>query len=210
MFDKIIQVESLIAGCLTLAATLLTIYLKNRAALKRESEVPFICPDKEDQIQMEKLTKRNESIIDCIEYTMREIKADRCYIFEFSNGVHFTSGLPAQKFTCTYESVEDGISSECQNPGEYRVSNYNHFVKKIIDGQSISFSKTIDCKMPLFRELLIKKGVKSVYNFPIKNLQGKVVGIFGVDYVKRERVLEGKHLEILKNRALKLAGYLVD
>ena len=52
--------------------------------------------------------------------------------------------------------------------------------------------------MPLFRELLAKKGVKSVYNFPIKNLQGKVVGIFGVDYVKRERNLEGKDLEILK------------
>tara|TARA_B100002019_G_scaffold240219_1_gene215839 strand:+ start:622 stop:1251 length:630 start_codon:yes stop_codon:yes gene_type:complete len=209
MFDKIVQIESLITAIVTLVITLLTIYVKNKA-VKAQKEKNQECPEIKAQKQMEALTQKNEQIIDCIEYTRSELNADRCYIFEFSNGVHFSSGMPAQKFTCSYECVNGGISSECQNPGEYRVSNYNSFIKKIINGDSICFNSLDECKMPLFRELLAKKGVKSVYNFPIKNLQGKVVGIFGVDYVKRERKLEGKHLEILKNRALKLGGYLVD
>lgn len=208
MFDKIVQIESLITAVVTLVVTLLTIYLRNKASLAKQKNEE--CPEITAQKRMEALTEKNEQIIDCIDYTRRELNADRCYIFEFSNGVHFTSGMPAQKFTCSYECVNGGISSECQNPGEYRVSNYNSFVKQIISGAEVCYQSLSECDMPLFRELLAKKGVKSVYNFPIKNLQGKVVGIFGVDYVKRERNLEGKDLEILKNRALKLAGYLVD
>lgn len=204
IFEKIVQIESLIAAIITLIATISAYWLKGRMDRPKE------CPEKKEQRKMEELTEKNTEIINCLEHTLNELGADRCYIFEFSNGIHFSSGMPVQKFTCSYEFVGSGISSECQNPGEYRVSNYNSYIKNIIKGKEICIEKIDDCKIPLLKELLYKKGVKSLYNFPIKNLQGKVVGFFGVDYVKRPRSLEGQHLEILKNRALKLAGYLKD
>ena len=36
--------------------------------------------------------------------------ADRVYIFQFHNGVAHYNGQHAQRFTCTYEIVRDGIS----------------------------------------------------------------------------------------------------
>lgn len=199
---NILEYETLLASIITLSSTLLGFWIKNKIGNSQES------PQKRAQRQMELLTSKNEEIYVFLNAFKQKLSADRVYIFEFSNGNYFSSGLPISKFTCTYESVSEGITTECHNPGEYRVSNFNEYIKEMIEGKPYVLEDISLCQKVLLKELLIKKGVKSIYNFPIKDIHDHVIGFFGVDYVKQYHKLPQEEIKECYEAAQKLSGYL--
>ena len=48
------------------------------------------------------------------------------------------------------------------------------------------FKDSQNVKDRAFHQMLQRKGIKSIYNVPIKTLNGKIIGILGVDYVKHQ------------------------
>ena len=63
-----------------------------------------------------------------------------------------------QKFTCTYEYVRDGISTEFANPGEYRISNYNEYIEQMIKNKRFKIINVNNMNSnPLLKNLLTKK-----------------------------------------------------
>lgn len=196
-FDKLVAYESLVVAFVTLISTFVGLWLKTKLAREREDR------------ELENATIKNEHILLLLKRLIKTLDADRAYIFEFHNGNYFSSGLPMQKFTCTYEVVEDGISAECHNPGEYRVSNFNEYIMNIIKQRDFIIEDVDGMQeKPLLKNLLIQKGVKSLYNFPIRDIKDKTIGFIGVDFVKENIKLSEENINQLRAAAKLVTGYI--
>jgi len=197
MIEHIIAIEGLIVAAVTVVTTFGGMWLKRKWF------------NKSQQCKLEKAASKNSEIIKLLKAILTDFDADRAYVFEFHNGDYFFSGMPMQKFTCTYEVVADGVSAECHNPGEYRMSNYNDYIGAIIHDRDY-FVEEVD-KMDsdaLLKSLLTKKGVKSLYNVPIRKFSGKTVGFIGVDFVKNKKILETETVNSLRSAAKLITGYI--
>lgn len=108
--------------------------------------------------------------------------ADRVYIFQFHNGVEFYDGKHAQRFTCTYEIVKDGISQEADNLVNLQVSVFSWFISQTIDGKML-YTDTQKIENYTTRYSLHSQGIKSIRVLPIIK-KNKVIGLIGIDYVR--------------------------
>ena len=197
------QLIYLLAAGLSSGATLLAVWFKHRLAGKK-------C----DELVTE--TRQNANVYTALQYTLDEAKADRAYVFEFHNGEHYFSGRGQQKFSCTYEVVREGISAEAGRSQDYRVSNFHHYINELVQTDSFSHADLKGIDDYSFTKLLEHKGVESIYNVTLKTLNGKIIGILGIDYV-RNKIRGGKIgfnpngslSEFLKSQSKIIAGYLV-
>ena len=144
-----------------------------------------------------------------LEYTLSELKADRAYVLQFHNGGYYYSGRGQQKFSCTHEVVEEGISAEHRNSQDHRISTCHLYVQELIEGDKFSYSNIHDIKDNGFLRILDHKGVKSILNVPIRTLNGKMIGILGVDYVKHSNNIKEEQYQLIKRQSRIIAGYLV-
>jgi len=190
----------IVSAVITALATLASVLLGQR----------FIKNKEKDCIVRE--TAQNANVYTALQYVLEEMKADRAYIMEFHNGEAYFSGRGQQKFSCTHEVVEEGISSECELSQNHRISNYHHYINELINEGAYFFKDVEEIEEQTFYQMIHRKGIKSIYNVPIKTLSGKIVGILGVDYVKVE-MLEVEDLSktdtFMRTQARIIAGYLI-
>ena len=100
------------------------------------------------------------------------------------------------------------------------VAGTTYYVKEILRTKEFSYTNIGEIKDHSFRNLLESKGVKAIYNIPLKTLEGKVIGILGLDYVKTEpkssidEMFKDIHNEedldcFMKTQARIMTGYLI-
>lgn len=168
-------------------------------------------------------TQNNENIYAALDFMMKEMKADRAYILQFHNGGYYVSGRSQQKFSCTHEITEPGISRECQDSQNHIVSNFHTYVNQLVVDKKFAYTDCEEVPDHVFSSLMKNKGIRSIYNVPIVTLNNKVIGILGVDYVKdrasRDCVgfcpqdavndFSDKTHEFMKRQARVIAGYLI-
>lgn len=144
-----------------------------------KSEISEMIP-KSDPVAEQVLVseKVNVELAKILDYST----ADRVYIFQFHNGVEFYDGKHAQRFTCTYEIVREGISQEADNLVNLQVSVFSWFISQTIDGKMI-YTDTKEIENYTTRYTLHSQGIKSIRVLPIIK-KGKVIGLIGIDYVK--------------------------
>lgn len=196
-----IDYTPIIAAIITAVATLASvlggqIFLKNR----REKS----CVIRENA--------QNANVYTALKYIIDEMSGDRAYIMEFHNGDSYFSGRGQQKYSCTHEIVEEGISSECEFSQNHRVSNYHQYINNLVKNESFVFKDSQNVKDRAFHQMLQRKGIKSIYNVPIKTLNGKIIGILGVDYVKHQMKDfddPEKTKSFMTRQARTIAGYLI-
>jgi len=195
----------LLAAGLSSAATLLAVWFKHRLT-NRECDV------------LQEETRQNANVYTALQYTLEETGADRAYIMEFHNGEHYFSGRGQQKFSCTYEVVRKGISAESSNSQGYRVSNFHHYINKLVHDDEFCHVALESIEDYPFARLLEHKGVRSIYNVTLKTLNGRIIGVIGVDYVRSEvpagkigfhQHSKGSLTDFLKAQSKIIAGYLV-
>ena len=191
---------TIIAAILSAATTIVGMWLKNRVSHKTKN-----CIENQARI--------GANVYTALEYIQAVMGSDRTYVFEFHNGGHYFSGRGQQKFSTTYEFVEPGISAEGDNSQDYKVSRYSKYLHNLIkDGLYEKSSDDVEDEG--FKSLLREKGVKYIYNVPIKTLNGKVIGILGVDYVKSDfngctDCPEEDVQKFMRRQARIVSGYLV-
>ena len=127
--------------------------------------------------------KAGANVYTALQFIKSEMGASRAYVFEFHNGGSYFSGRGQQKFSCTHEVTDPGVTAECTFSQDHRVSNYSVYINELIADGKFAYSRMDDIKDGGFRTLLTSKGVSSIYNVPIKTLNGKIIGVLGVDYV---------------------------
>ena len=154
-------------------------------------------------------TIQNANIYTALEFMLAESDADRAYIMEFHNGGSYFSGRGQQKFSCTYEVVREGISAEAGYSQDHRTSNHHHYISELANIGLFQYRDIAEIKDNAFRSLLKKKGVQSIFNVPLKTLNGKIVGIVGVDYVRQPQKFDANTLSFMKRQARIMTGYLL-
>ena len=190
-------IASIITAFATLGATVLSLWLRQKHEGRR----------KEKNILHEH-AKRNQNVYAALTYTMEAFGSDRVYVYEFHNGDVYYSGGSQQKFSCTYEEVKEGISSEAQHSQNFRVSNFHYFVDLLIKEKGFCCEAVEKIEDVTFKHLLQDRGVKSFYAVPIKTLSGKIIGLLGIDFVKEEQE-ECVGMDELRKQSSIISGYLV-
>ena len=188
---------TVLAAVISAAATLSSVWLARKMMHRT----------KRDAIVDE--TIQNANVYTALEFLLGEVNGDRAYVMEFHNGDHYFSGRGQQKFSCTYEIVEKGISAEFRNSQNHRISNFHHYINELVNDGSFKYQSIEEVPDQAFKTLLKDKGVRAIFNVPLKTLNGKVIGILGVDYVRSSPELDEKMLQFMKRQARIVAGYLL-
>lgn len=194
------NIALIIASIVSSLGTIFGIWLKNKMEYKKKE-----C--------LETIAKSGLNVYQALDFIINETNADRAYVFEFHNGEKFFSGRGQQKFSCTYETVRPGVSAECLASQSHRISNFNKYIKSLItEGESFSLNVE-SVEDTSFASILKSKGVEAFYNVPIKTLNGKVIGILGIDYINNIddfKLKEEKDIGLFMRRQARIiGGYLV-
>lgn len=195
-----IDLTPILAAVITALATVTSVLLGQRFMNRKQKS----CVVRE--------TSQNANVYTALQYIMEQMNADRGYILEFHNGEIYFSGRGQQKFSCTHEIVEEGISPESHNSQNHRVSNYHTYVNEIVTNGNFIYDDIRNIKDQAFYQMIKRKGIQSIYNVPIKTLDGKIIGILGVDYVKGQMPDEAHGEEVnnfMRRQARTIAGYLI-
>lgn len=192
-----LDIISVLTGLISAATAVLGVWLKIKYDERKNKQLNY-----DPQL--------HGNVITALDFIMSETGADRSYILEFHNGEHYFSGRSQQKLSCTYEVVSGGISIESHNIQNIRISNFHGLIK------SISQNETFKCKNideynddMAFRAFMQGKGVKSMFARPIKTLNGKIIGIIVLEYVKEPRRWSGDAEGFLRKQARIISGYLI-
>jgi hypothetical protein len=152
--------------------------LLGKLAMKRRQAA------KKDPIMQD--VENNENIEICLNYILEQVGADRAYVMQFHNGGYYISGKSQQKFSCTHEVSSAGTSRECQDSQNHLVSNYHIYISNIMKNQEYCYEDSSEIEDNAFKNIIMSKGVLSIYNIPLKTLEGKIIGILGIDFVKKQ------------------------
>ena len=205
-FEIVAYLMAAVASC---AATLGAVWLRHK--LQKDEKCDTVAEE----------TKHNENVYAALNFALEEMGADRAYVLEFHNGIHYFSGRSQQKFSCTYEIVQEGISTECQASQDHKISTYHTYISELVKNEKFEYTDIKHIEDHVFGGLLRHKGVKSIYNVPIKTLNGKIIGILGVDYVKQHAVKDNAEnntqakifnedtSSFMQRQARVMAGYLL-
>lgn len=134
-----------------------------------------------ETIDMVDVLRQDSKIEDLMEEFMYKVGADRCYVFQFHNGVNYYSGEHMHRMTNTYETVRDGISEEKGNLTNLQIKDFRWFLEETVEGDLyiVDVNSITDGAT---RSILASQGIKSIAVAPIF-VRGAFVGYVGVDYV---------------------------
>lgn len=135
---------------------------------------------------------------------------DRLWIAQFHNGGNFYPGNKSmKKMSMTFESTAPGIAADIMKMQNLPVSFLSPVLQKLTDndvtGITIDTYTEEDYALRSFWE---NRGVQTVYLFAIKCLESDFIGIFGVDFVKRDGFVTDEVYDQLRAEALLLSGYV--
>ena len=125
----------------------------------------------------------SQRVNDKLQEVLEMADGSRVYIFQFHNGVTYYTGQHAQRFTCTYEIVGEGISREANNLQNLQVSIFSWWIAEVLKGNMV-YSNINEMKDYTTMVTLKQQGIESIICYPIIS-KGKIVGIIGIDYVNR-------------------------
>lgn len=141
---------------------------------------------------------------------LQKYNLDRLWIAQFHNGGNFYPGNKSmKKMSMTFESTAPGIAADIMKMQNLPVSFLSPVLQKLTDndvtGITIDVYTEEDYALRSFWE---NRGVQTVYLFPIKCLESDFIGIFGVDFVKRDGFVTDEVYDQLRAEALLLSGYV--
>jgi len=140
-----------------------------------------------------------------------EFKADRVWVMQFHNGGHYyPTGKSIQKFSMFYEVVEVGIDSIKMMFQNIPVSLFSTSTTQLLEKAHIAIP---DFKNETIATYGLKytadeTGCKSGYIFGIFDINNRMIGTLGIEYVKRKKSLEPSDIQILEIEAAQIGGVL--
>jgi hypothetical protein len=121
------------------------------------------------------------------------VKADRVWVTQFHNGGHFyPTGKSITKFSVIYESVNLGVDSIQSNFQNIPVNLFSKSLNELAKNDVIEIPDYKDVEVATYglRYAAEETGCKSGYLFAIKSIEGKFIGVLGLDYTKKKVKLD--------------------
>lgn len=189
----------ILSSCIVAATTILSLFLKDYLQKKKNEEKACV----------EKCTIQNANVDKAVSYALDVLNADRVCVYEFHNGESFYSGSHQQKFSCTYESLKAGVSSEALNQQGLRISTFNQFVLEVINEKLFKFHNIDMLEDSLLKNWFSDKGVRSVSSVPIITLNKNIIGILSVEFTSESRKMDEQEIQFLIEQSKIICGYLI-
>ncbi|MGI9357855.1 MAG: hypothetical protein ACR2ON_00460 [Paracoccaceae bacterium] len=194
-------VAIILASVISAMGGIFAVFIKNKFDYKKKNSIELTAAS-------------GTNIYKALEYIQSQSGCARAYVFEFHNGEHFFSGRGQQKFSCTYEFVRPGVSAEAINSQGHRISNYNGYIGSMVSDGQFSYSDIDQIPDNAFKSMLNRRGVKAIYNVPIKTLNGKIIGILGIDFISKIDSFDfgEEHPDsqkFMRRQARVISGYLI-
>jgi hypothetical protein len=142
-------------------------------------------------------------------------KADRVYILQFHNGGQFyPSGKSMKKFSMSYESVSENghsVQTQFQNiPISLFTRSMSHlYLNDFIAIPDFSNDNYESFGLKYMSEENTNTH-KSSYLFAIKAIDGKFIGVLGINYLKHPITLTQQKMNQLANEATLIGGVLLS
>lgn len=189
----------IISSCIVAITTIASIFLKEFIQARKNKQNACVV----------KYTQQNENVEKAIRFALSELDADRVHIYEFHNGDHFYSGNHQQKFSCTYEALSAGVSSEALSLQDLRVSTFNQFIKKVVNDFKFEVLDSSSLEDSLLKNWFDVRGIASSFSFPIRTLNKNIIGIINIDFTKHKDKLTEEEKTFIIQQSKIIGGYLI-
>ena len=156
--------------------------------------------------------KVSQLIMTKLDHIKEEFKSDRVWVTQFHNGGNFyPTGKSMAKFSIMYEVVGGGISSVQPNFHNVPVNLFSRPINQLLEKDSIEIPDYKDEEVATYGLKYIAEdtGNKSGYLFAIKTIEGRFIGMLGLDYTKRKTKLSEDDIHHLLQHSASLGGVLM-
>ena len=196
------SVSIIVAFITGVLGPLLLLFIKNRLDKKGEK------PD----MVLETL-KVSELVMTKLDHIKDEFKADRVWVAQFHNGGNFyPTGKSMAKFSIIYESVAPSVSSIQGNFHNIPVNLFSRSINQLLEHDTIEIPDFKDDTVATFGLKYIAEdtGCKSGYLFAIKCIEGRFIGMLGIDYTKKKTKLNEELVNQLLVQSTSIGGVLMN
>lgn len=141
------------------------------------------------------------------------LNADRVWITQFHNGSNFyPTGKSITKFSIVYESLNVGVISIQNNFKNIPVYLFSKSMNQLADSDTIEIMDYDDKNIPTYglNSFSEEYGCKSSYLFSIKSIDGKFIGVLGVDYTKNKTQLDDDVINNVMIHVSSIGGVLTN
>jgi hypothetical protein len=155
----------------------------------------------------------SELVTHKIEEIREGVNADRVWLTQFHNGGHFyPTGKSITKFSIMYETVNTGVSSVQTNYQNIPVHLFSKSLNQLVIADLIEIPDFEDVTVATYglRYAAEESGCKSSYLFAIKAIDGKFIGVLGIDYTKNKTQLDDEVITNIMIHASSLGGVLIN
>jgi len=196
---------------LSIIGTILTILgvLFQRQLVKIKEKITAEHDEKKKAVEGENLGFSmlcDKVVMDIVAENRVRFDASRAYVIRFHNGSFFTANQPVWRMTCTHESCARGVSYETLNiqgspassvidviipfwgrnsKGVRRVDTVLDEEGDVVDSRKGVYIATVDeLEDNVTKQVLDNQNIKKLIITPLLDItSGKVIGLFGIDYV---------------------------
>ena len=196
------SVSIIVAFITGVLGPLLLLFIKNKLDKKVEK------PD----MVLETL-KVSELVMTKLDHIKDEFKADRVWVAQFHNGGNFyPTGKSMAKFSIIYESVAPSVSSIQSNFHNIPVNLFSRSINQLLEHNRIEISDFKDETVATYGLKYIAEdtGCKSGYLFAIKCIEGRFIGMLGIDYTKKKTKLNDEVITSLLVQSTSIGGVLMN
>jgi hypothetical protein len=196
------SVSIIVAFITGVLGPLLLLFIKNKLDKKVEK------PD----MVLETL-KVSELVMTKLDHIKDEFKADRVWVAQFHNGGNFyPTGKSMAKFSIIYESVAPSVSSIQSNFHNIPVNLFSRSINQLLEHDRIEISDFKDETVATYGLKYIAEdtGCKSGYLFAIKCIEGRFIGMLGIDYTKKKTKLNDEVITSLLVQSTSIGGVLMN
>jgi hypothetical protein len=192
--------EVIVAFITGVIGPVILLYLKSRFEKKKSPDMV------KDALRV------SELITSKIEHIREEFSADRVWISQFHNGGHFyPTGKSMAKFSIIYESVGTNVSSIQLTLQNIPVNLFSRSINDLLENDVIEISDFKDETIATYglKYLAEDTNCKSAYLFAIKTIEGKFIGVLGLDYTRRKTKLDIESINHITNHSASIGGVLM-
>lgn len=167
--------------------------------------------DSAEKSSVDQEVKFAQNISKELESIREELGADRTWIAQFHNGGKLLNSVrdaSMKRVSVTHEVTAAGVSKEQRTFSEVLVSFFSEMIDRLIQNDYVTYKGNQVDVDPEVELLFRQRGTEQMYLFAMRNIDGVLIGILGVDYTAREESLNEQEVQYLKAKASLLAGYI--
>lgn len=158
---------------------------------------------------IQKNVQTNKKIQTRLDDIKNKLGSDRVWIAEFHNGGKlFSNDSSLQKLSITFESVSPGVSAEIRHFSNLLVSFFSSTIEELLKNKCLIYNSIEDTDNYEIVRIFEQKGNSSMYMFSLETIDGYLVGMLGVDFVRDSHKITDAEKNFLRDQASLLAGYI--